>query len=213
MITWAEQHLAAPIQDGELRQLEFFVYDYDTTRKELLTDRGYTQMPFGGVIRRMALSGRSLAPPVLAAGYTMRTTQPDDLQDCQRIADLLNSAFNRTFHNALEYQVFAHHAPCFQPEMDLVAVAPDGSFAAYVGVPYDEANRHGIFEPVCTHPEHRQRGLAQALMQEGLLRLQARGALDVIVDTGDMIAANRLYDSLGFDEVCKGHAWQKAWEI
>lgn len=209
LITWAEQHLTAPTQDGEQRQLEFFVYDYDTPRQQLLTHRGYTQMPFGGVIRRMALAGRSLVQPALAAGYTLRTTQPDDLQDCQRIADLLNSAFNRTIHNALEFQMFTRHAPCFQPEMDLVAVAPDGSFAAYVGVPYGQVNRHGIFEPVCTHPEHRQRGLAQALMHEGLLRLQARGALDVIVDTGDMIPANRLYDSLGFDEVCKGHAWQK----
>jgi mycothiol synthase len=209
MITWAEQHLTAPTQDDEHRQLEFFVYDYDTPRQQLLTARGYTKMPFGGVIRRMSLAGRSLVQPALAEGYTLRTTQPDDLQDCQRIADLLNCAFNRTFHNALEYQMFTRHAPCFQPKMDLVAVAADGSFAAYVGVPYDEANRHGIFEPVCTHPEHRQRGLAQALMHEGLLRLQARGALDVIVDTGDMIPANRLYDSLGFDEVCKGYAWQK----
>ena len=209
MITWAEHHLTAPAPDGEQRQLEFFVYDYDTARQKLLLDRGYTQMPFGGVIRRMSLSGRLPVQPVLADGYTLRTTCPDDLQDCQRVADLLNRAFNRTFHNALEYQMFTRHAPCFQPEMDLVSIAPDGSFAAYVGVPYDEANRHGIFEPVCTHPEHRQRGLAQALMHEGLLRLQARGAIDVIVDTGDMIPANRLYDSLGFDETCKGHVWQK----
>lgn len=93
------------------------------------------------------------------------------------------------------------------PELDLVAVAPDGRFAAYAGVPYDEFNKQGIFEPVCTHPDHRERGLAKALMQEGLHRLKTLGAIDVIVGTGDMLPANRLYDSLGFTEMYKGNYW------
>ena len=42
-------------------------------------------------------------------------------------------------------------------------VAPDGSFAAYVGIPYDEANRRGIYEPVCTHPDHQRQGLARRI--------------------------------------------------
>ena len=46
-------------------------------------------------------------------------------------------------------------------------------------------------------------------MVEGLHRLKALGATDVIVDTGDMIPANRLYDSIGFTEVCRGHTWRK----
>ena len=93
----------------------------------------------------------------------MRATRPEELADCQQIADLLNAAFNRTFHNPWEYQNFARRAPSFRNELDLVAVAPDGTFAAYVGIPYDEANRLGIFEPVCTHPDHLRRGLARAL--------------------------------------------------
>ncbi|MFZ0546808.1 MAG: GNAT family N-acetyltransferase [Candidatus Promineifilaceae bacterium] len=94
-------------------------------------------------------------------------------------------------------------------ELDLVAVARDGRFAAYVGVPYDAYNRRGIFEPVCTHPDHRQKGLARALMQEGLRRLKALGAVDVVVETGDMIPANRLYASLGFTEMYNGCYWTK----
>jgi ribosomal protein S18 acetylase RimI-like enzyme len=129
--------------------------------------------------------------------------------DCQRIADLLNAAFGRTFHNAQEYHNFAVQAPSFRQELDLVAEAPDGTFGAYVGIPYDAANRRGIFEPVCTHPAHRRLGLAQALMREGLLRLVALGAVDVTVDTGDMLAANRLYDSLGFTEAYRGFTWRK----
>ena len=48
-----------------------------------------------------------------------------------------------------------------------------------------------------------------ALMQEGLRRLRALGAVDVTVDTGDMAPANALYDSLGFTEAHRGYEWRK----
>ena len=207
MVAWAEEHLSRPNAEGR-RQLELFVYDYDAQRRQLLNSRGYTEMTYGGVVRRLHLAEKTPDPVMLASGYQLRTTEPDDLANCQRIANLLNAAFNRNFHTAVEFQNFTCQAPCFRPDLDLVAVAPDGSFAAYVGIAYDEANRHAVFEPVCTHPQHQRQGLARALMIEGLHRLKALGADDVSVDTGDMIPANRLYDSIGFTEVCLGHVWR-----
>lgn len=209
MVAWAETNLALPAESKGQRQLDFFVYEYDELRQRLLTQLGYRKMPFGGVARRLRFGEHPPPRPVIAPGYTLRTTRPNDLADCQRIADLLNAAFERDFHNALEYQNFTRLAPCFRPQLDLVAVGPDETFAAYVGLPYDEANRRGIFEPVCTHPEHRRHGLARALMLEGLHRLRSLGATTVTVETGDMIPANRLYDNIGFAEVCKGHIWRK----
>jgi mycothiol synthase len=209
MIDWAENHLSKPTEDGKQRQLELFVNEYDTYRKRLLYERGYQKLKQGGVTRHMRLGKQPLAQPQLAAGYTLRTTNPDDPDDCQRIADILNAAFNRNFHTGREYQNFTRNAPCFRRDLDLLAVAPDGSFAAYAGIPYDEANKLGIFEPVCTHPNHQRKGLGKALMQEGLIRLKANGAVDVTVGTGDMIPANRLYNSLGFTEAYKGYIWQK----
>ena len=139
----------------------------------------------------MRLGHRRLVHPAMAEGYTLRTTDPENLADCRQIAAILDATFGRTFHNAEEYQTF-RLAPCFHRDLDLVAVAPDGSFAPYVGVPYDKADPHGIFEPVCTHPDYRRKGLAQTLIHEGLLRLKALGAVNVTVDTGDMEAANTL---------------------
>jgi mycothiol synthase len=208
MVAWAEEHLAAPNPEGR-RQLEIFVYDYDTQRQQLLKKRGYMQMSYGGAVRRLRVAEHKEAPTVLADGYALRTTEAADLANCQRIADLLNAAFDRNFHTAIEFHNFTRQAPCFRPDLDLVAVAADGAFAAYVGIAYDETNRHAVFEPVCTHPAHRRHGLARALMIEGLHRLKALGAIDVSVDTGDMIPANRLYDSIGFTEVCLGHGWRK----
>lgn len=211
MVAWAEENLAVVTGDEGQRQLDLFVYEYDETRQRLLTRLGYRKMPFGGIARRLQFGDHPPALPVVAPGYTVRSTHPDDLADCQRIADLLNAAFKRDFHNALEYQNFTRLAPSFRCQLDLVAVAPDDTFATYVGIPYDEINRRGIFEPVCTHPDHRRRGLARALMLKGLHRLRVLGATTVTVETGDMIPANRLYDSMGFTEVCKGYVWRKVY--
>ncbi len=203
MIDWAMAHLAAA------SGLEIYVYEYDALRQRLLAERGFQATADWGMIRHLRLGMRPLAEPVIPAGYALRPTNPADPADCQRIADLLNAAFGRSFHNAAEYHNFCRLAPCFRRDLDLVAVAPDSSFAAYVGVPYDETNRRGIFEPVCTHPDHLRKGLASALMQEGLRRLKALGAIDATVDTGDRTPANRFYDSFGFTEAYRGVAWRK----
>lgn len=208
LVAWAEENLGAAGTGGG-RQLQIYTYEYDALRQQTLAARGYAKMEYGGMIRHLRLGCQPRPAVELAAGYTLRTTQPDDLDDCQRIADLLNAAFNRTIHNAAEFHNFARRAPCFRNDLDLVAVAPNGSFGAYIGIPYDAANRWGIFEPVCTHPDHQRKGLARALMHAGLLRLWALGATDASVDTGDALPANAFYTALGFTEAYKGYSWRK----
>ena len=62
---------------------------------------------------------------------------------------------------------------------------------------------------MCTHPDHRQRGLGRALILEGLGRLRDLGAASCDVETGDMVPANALYRSIGFSEEYRGHQWRK----
>jgi mycothiol synthase len=208
MIAWGEEHLAVPTDDGQQRRLDMFVHEYNAPRQRVLAARGYEKMPWSGVSRRLRFGNWPLPTPVIADGYTMRTTTPC-LEDGQRIADVLNAAFKRTFHTGRETLHFMTTSPSYRHDLDLAAVAPDGSFASYVGVTYEPTNRYGIFEPVCTHPDHLRRGLARALMFEGLHRLKALGAADVYVGTGDAVPANRLYESIGFTEAYKGYVWRK----
>lgn len=210
LIAWAEDHLAATTGDGR-RSVTYSVYEYDFPRQRLLAERGYEKLADSWVHRRMYFGRWALPEPVIADGYTMRTVDPADPADCDRIAALLNAAFGRTFHKGVDFAMFGQHAPCFRQDLHLVAVAPDGSFAAHVGTIYDEANRRALYEPVCTHPDHRRHGLAQALMFEGMRRVRALGATQITVETGDAIPANRLYESIGFTEAYKGYAWQKVW--
>ncbi len=88
-------------------------------------------------------------------------------------------------------------APGYVPELDLVAVAPDGRVAAFAILwlgPEAAGRREGQFEPVGTRPEFRRRGLARALLLEGMRRLRAAGATHALVETEDVReAANGLY--------------------
>lgn len=185
------------------------VKDYDAVRALHVEAAGFIRTEGTGAFRRMRL-GRQVLPAVdLDPRYILRATRQGDRADCAGIADILNAAFDRDFHTGRELEVFHLHAPSFRADLDLVAEAPDGSFAAYVGIAYDGANGQAVFEPVCTHPDHRRRGLAASLMREGLRRLRAHGAHDVVVGTGDEVAANRLYESLGFTETYIGRIWKR----
>ena len=209
MLTWAEENLSTTSDDGKTRTLLIMVFDYDTRRLELIRKRGFEITEMGGNSRRLRFGEQSLPERRdLPAGYRMRNTRPGDA-DNQRLADLLNTAFKRDFHVAAESATFAGHAPCFRRELDLVAEAPDGSFGSYVGCAWDGVNKRGIFEPVCTHPEHLRLGLAQTLMFETIHRLADLGAVDITVGTGTAEAANGLYDSIGFTEVSRGRYWRK----
>ncbi|MBN2471162.1 MAG: GNAT family N-acetyltransferase [Anaerolineae bacterium] len=210
MLDWAETHLAAPNAAGQ-PELAIFVFDYDFPRRHLLEARGYVQQAWGGVQRRMFFGERALPAPELAEGYTLHTLSADRPEDGDRLAALLNTAFNRDFHVGADFTNFARQAPCFREELHLAAVAPDGVFGAHVAVIYDEANRRALYEPVCTHPDHQRKGLARALMIEGLHRVKTLGALAITVETGDQVPANRLYEALGFTEAYKGYGWVKTW--
>lgn len=209
MVAWCEEHLAAPGESGG-RRLCIYAHDYDTPRRRLLVERDYTESAEWGMIRRLRFGARPVAVPEMAAGYILRETRPDPADD-QAVADILNAAFGRSVHTAAEFHGFTAHAPSYRRDLDLVAEAPGGGFGAYVGIIWDPANRRGIFEPVCTHPGHRRRGLALTLMREGLRRLQGLGAADAYVETGDMGPANGLYDAVGFTEAYLGHYWERMW--
>ncbi len=75
---------------------------------------------------------------------------------------------------------------------------------------FDEANRVGVFEPVGCHPDFQRRGLAKAVMIEGLRRLQALGAQTAcVLDWHDDVAPARLYDQMGFRELDRNYRWTK----
>jgi GNAT superfamily N-acetyltransferase len=100
----------------------------------------------------------------------------------------------------------------FRQDLDLVAVAPDGSFAASCLAWLDPDTRTAELEPVGTHPKHRGRGLATALCVDALQRLGVAGAEDVTVHPrGDpgYPAPRRIYERAGFKVVNRTRIFER----
>jgi len=92
--------------------------------------------------------------------------------------------------------------PGYDRELDVVAVAPDGTIASYVNCWLDQVNRIGDLGPVGARPAYRRRSLTRAVLLEGMRRMQAAGMDRACVSTGiDNAAARRLYEGVGFEVV------------
>ncbi|HSJ72399.1 MAG TPA: GNAT family N-acetyltransferase [Acidimicrobiia bacterium] len=207
MLEWAEPNLRMQIGGGATR-LTTFVVSGDFHRIQLLEARGYTREAWESVQRWRSLD---TPPPELpdAEGYAIRSARAGDPDDAQRLADLINAAFGHSF----DASVLLHfeRAPSFVPDLVMIAEAPDGTFAAHAGIVIDRRNALAIVEPVCTHPDHRRRGLASACMAEGLRRAWALGATRATVSTGSDNPSNLVYGRLGFTEIERIEAWSRTW--
>jgi mycothiol synthase len=92
--------------------------------------------------------------------------------------------------------------PGYDRQLDLVAVAPDGVLAAFAICWLDPLNHIADFGNVGARLAYRRRGLARAVLLEGLRRLQACGMDRACVSTGvDNTPALRLYESVGFHPI------------
>lgn len=89
--------------------------------------------------------------------------------------------------------------PGYDRELDVVAVSPDGTIAAYVNGWNDDLNKIGDFGPLGTRPAYRRMGLMNAVLLECLHRMQSCGMNRVSVSTGvTNFSAHKLYEGVGF---------------
>ncbi|MBN1148843.1 MAG: GNAT family N-acetyltransferase [Anaerolineales bacterium] len=149
---------------------------------------------------------RSLSEPIpearLPQGYRIRPVSGE--QEAEALVALHRAAF-ASDHLTLEERLSWMRVPGYDPELDLVVVAPDGALAGYcyVFVSQEENARSGRNEgwtdPVAVHPDHQRRGLGRALMLTGLRLLAERGVEQAAVGTSsENLAMQRLAASVGF---------------
>ncbi len=202
MFAWGEEHRSPGQVAGALST---WVRAHDSHRREVLRSRGWKRIGLDGYTRRRSLLTPLPAGP-LPDGYLIRSLDLMGDRDAEGRAAVSRAAFGTT-RTAEMARVLAS-APSYRPDLDLAAIAGDGTFAAYTTVWLDEVNRFGVLEPVGTHPDHRRIGLASAVMAEGMRRAAALGAETAYVGCGDDPGVNRLYEKVGFVDVDADELWE-----
>ena len=217
-VHWAEdacrRRLASQGQPAE-RRLQIRAQAADLRRITMLEELGYRKAELDSVCFGRDLNGH-IQPPELPPGYVLR--------DSIDVDPVLRAAAHRGAWDHLEHlgisarSQFSAEAylslialPVYDPSLDILAVAPDGSLIATCICWADEASGVGVFEPVGVAPVHRGRRLAGAVMLEALARLGARGLIEARVGTAHFNhAAIAAYRAAGFEQVDLSHWWAKA---
>ncbi len=147
---------------------------------------------------------RSLAAPIgeqpLPSGYEIRSLS-ESVDEVSRRAEAQREVWRPWTVGDVTDEQYARFTrmPGYDQDLDVVAVAPDGTIAAYVNGWLDPVNKIGDFGPVGAREAYRRQGLTRAVLLEGLRRMKARGMDRVCVSTGEgNVAARGLYESVGF---------------
>jgi ribosomal protein S18 acetylase RimI-like enzyme len=207
MLAWGEARRRELIEHGDDEQLLLAsARDDDPAKIALLTRHGFAHDDYHMLNMRRDLE-QPISDLALPPGFVVRHVG-GEAEWAARV-----ETHREVWHPSkvtLEAYRRLRAAPGYIPELDLVAVAPDGAFASYCICWLDLANRTGEFEPVGTRPAFRGQGIGKAVMLEGLRRLKAHGARTAIVySVGDNRASVGLYESVGFKTIAKHYYYSK----
>ena len=150
--------------------------------------------------------------PLIPQGFKIRHLSDQD--EIEAYIALVNSAIPGA--TSVETHQKWIETPEYIPELDLIAVADDGTFAAFCQSYYDpldlarSTRREGWTDPIGTTPTYRKKGLARAIVLEALWRLKGRGIEDAVLGVaGSNEVARKLYESIGYRAVYKMYDYVK----
>jgi GNAT superfamily N-acetyltransferase len=211
IIATAEDNLMVTSDRDGKRAIWIWVEENDAVRQTVLIQQGYTKRPEenSGYVHRWDLS-TPLPEVSVAKDYTVRALHgPKDIP-------ARSWASFKGFHpddpedeyDGWEWYLNVQRAPLYRQNLDIVAVAPNGEFASFCTVWFDDVTRTGAFEPVATHPDHRRLGLATSVIHEGVHRLKRLGATLATVGAEES-GTHAFYTKVGFTEWDAIEAWEK----
>ncbi len=209
VVAWGERRMREVAKERGTRvKLRSYVRAEDADRISVLESCGFQ------VDRYFCRMARALWEPIAQAqfpeGFALRLFPGE--QDSEAWVEMFNQSFiDHWNHHDLTVELFKHGLaqPSYRKDLDLIAVAADGTFVAfcYCEISPEECDRTGRNEGwiMClgTRRGFRKIGLGRAMLQAGLHRLKAAGVETAIlgVDTANPSGALGLYESAGFHKI------------
>lgn len=210
LLAWLDRR-ARQILDGPLGRPSWFVnlFARQSTHIRILDANDFVcQSDVGDDPWSKVWLACSAQPPIdsrpLPAGFSIHPLNgKTELADYVTLHRFVFQTKNMT--EAWRSRILQH--PAYQPDLDLVAVNPQGRLVGFCIAWLDLAVAEpvGQIEPMGVNEEYRRLGIGKALLAEAMRRLRARGARTIFVETDNYRGpALNLYETLGFclrDEV------------
>lgn len=213
MIAVAEERMYKTFKEG-YRKVFVWSDSKDDLRAQILARRGFKKVE-GDEVREI-IHYRSLDDPIpdspVPQGYIIRS-QGSGLELLERCyasgLGFHNDDINVARVNRDDPAWYFHiqTAPLYRRDLDIIAIAENGSIASFCTIWFDDVTRTAYIEPVATVPAHQKRGLGKAVIREGLRRLKRMGCNAANVG-GYSEAANALY----FSVMGREHDIHEPWE-
>jgi ribosomal protein S18 acetylase RimI-like enzyme len=209
MLAYAEEHLCKTAEEPGAKSLMQASLESNASRNQLLREHGFVR---SNDFLASHVIDLAEAPPLphLPPGFTLRNMdgQVTDAELEARV-NVHRAAFEPSKLTMQKYQR-ARNSLTYRPDLDIVAVAENGDFAAYCIVWFEPQNRTGLFEPVGCHPLYQRRGLGRAVLYEGTRRLRELGATRAHVNSWlDDSPGALLYRAAGFRLIDRFYEWHK----
>ncbi len=210
MLLLAEDRLSTLNDEGQ-RKLRVWAHEEDDLRKGLLRRRGYIKSDFHEYQRRRPLS-KPIPDMTAKKGYTVRALGGVEELPSRSYASWTSFHPDEPddYYEGWEWYLNVQRAPLYRQDLDIVAVDENNEIASFCTVWFDDETGTGAFEPVGTAKSHQKRGLAKAVIYEGLRRLKKLGATMAHVGSYEP-RTHSLYASIGFTEYDVCESWVKEW--
>lgn len=206
IVGWGEERMREVAQErGVGVKLRSNVRATQAERIALLESCGFTADRYFFSMQRSLTE--PLPEPQFPAGFTLRQLQGE--QDIEAWVDMFNQTFIDHWNHhdlTVDRRKYWLSNPQYKPELDLIAIAPDGTFAAFCFChihPEHNARsgrNEGWVADLGVRRGFRKMGLGRAMLLAGMQRLKAAGfdTARLIVDAENRSGALRLYESVGF---------------
>ncbi|MGH6957716.1 MAG: GNAT family N-acetyltransferase [Caulobacteraceae bacterium] len=211
----AEARVRARHAKGGSGEFSVIVSEHDSFRIRTLERLGYRKGAPSGVGFTMDLE-RPPPAPEAPPGFSVR--------DSVGVDPALRATAHRAAWSHLEHLRIHGESqfstdrylslaamPVYDPTLDMLVVAPDGSLVANCIAWADADSGVAVFEPVGTALAYRGRRLTGLMMGEAVRRLKAKGMREARVGTAHFNAsAIAAYRAAGFMLAARLHRWTKS---